>query len=152
MRATACKWHQHVRVSSFAYPPKRCNILDRCCRAGCTLVIARINALEFAHLHMSNHSKGNTQGVSITSRGANHSRASSLYPTSESAQLHCRGPVTLPSPHFPASLWLKVRNLFWEEPSFQFSWSVMSDSLQPHGLQPARLPCPSPTPRTYSNS
>ena len=28
----------------------------------------------------------------------------------------------------------------------------MSDSLQPHGLQHARLPCPSPTPRTYSNS
>ena len=28
----------------------------------------------------------------------------------------------------------------------------MSDSLQPHGLQYARLPCPSPTPRVYSNS
>ena len=28
----------------------------------------------------------------------------------------------------------------------------MSDSLQPHGLQHARLPCPSPTPRVYSNS
>ena len=27
----------------------------------------------------------------------------------------------------------------------------MSDSLQPHGLQLARLPCPSPTPRAYSN-
>ena len=25
----------------------------------------------------------------------------------------------------------------------------MSDSLQPHGLQHARLPCPSPTPRAY---
>ena len=34
----------------------------------------------------------------------------------------------------------------------QFSHSVVSDSLQPHGLQHARLPCPSPTPRTYSNS
>ena len=29
---------------------------------------------------------------------------------------------------------------------------VVSDSLQPHGLQQARLPCPSPTPRVYSNS
>ena len=29
----------------------------------------------------------------------------------------------------------------------QFSSSVVSDSLQPHGLQHARLPCPSPTPR-----
>ena len=25
------------------------------------------------------------------------------------------------------------------------SHSVMSDSLRPHGLQPARLPCPSPS-------
>ena len=30
--------------------------------------------------------------------------------------------------------------------SVQFSCSVMSDSLWPHGLQHARLPCPSPTP------
>ena len=28
----------------------------------------------------------------------------------------------------------------------------MSDSLQPHGLQHTRPPCPSPTPRAYSNS
>ena len=28
----------------------------------------------------------------------------------------------------------------------------MSDSLQPHGLQHSRLPCPSPTPGAYSNS
>ena len=28
----------------------------------------------------------------------------------------------------------------------------MSNSLQPNGLQHTRLPCPSPTPRTYSNS
>ena len=34
----------------------------------------------------------------------------------------------------------------------QFSRSVMSDSLQPRGLQPTRPPCPSPTPRAYSNS
>ena len=33
-----------------------------------------------------------------------------------------------------------------------FSRSVMSDSLQPHGLQHARLPCPSLSPRVYSNS
>ena len=31
------------------------------------------------------------------------------------------------------------------------SSSVMSDSLQPHGLEHARPPCPSPTPRTCSN-
>ena len=28
----------------------------------------------------------------------------------------------------------------------------MSDSLRPHGLQHIRLPCPTPTPRAYSNS
>jgi len=36
--------------------------------------------------------------------------------------------------------------------SVQFSCSVVSDSLRPHGLQHARPPCPSPTPGTYSNS
>ena len=36
--------------------------------------------------------------------------------------------------------------------SVQFSHSLMSDSLQPHGLQHTRPPCPSPTPRVYSNS
>ena len=34
----------------------------------------------------------------------------------------------------------------------QFSNSVMSDSLQPHGLQHVRLPCPLLTPRACSNS
>ena len=34
----------------------------------------------------------------------------------------------------------------------QFSHSVVSDSLQPHGLQHTRPPCPSPTPGVYSNS
>ena len=34
----------------------------------------------------------------------------------------------------------------------QFSCSVMSDSVWPHGLQHARAPCPPPTPRAYSNS
>ena len=36
--------------------------------------------------------------------------------------------------------------------SLQFSCSVMSDSLWPRGLQQARPPCPSPTPRACSNS
>ena len=34
----------------------------------------------------------------------------------------------------------------------QFSHSVVSNSLQPHELQHARLTCPSPTPGVYSNS
>ena len=33
----------------------------------------------------------------------------------------------------------------------QFSRSVVSDSLQPHGLQHTRPPCPSPTPGDESN-
>ena len=36
--------------------------------------------------------------------------------------------------------------------SVQLSYSVMSDCLGPHGLQHARLSCPSPTPGAYSNS
>ena len=36
--------------------------------------------------------------------------------------------------------------------SNQFSSSVMSDSLRPHGLQHARPPCPLPAPRVYPNS
>ena len=36
--------------------------------------------------------------------------------------------------------------------SVQFSRSVVSNSLQPCGLQHTRPPCPSATPRVYSNS
>ena len=39
-----------------------------------------------------------------------------------------------------------------EHSSVQFSHSVMSNALRPYGLQHTRLPCPSPTPRVYSNS
>ena len=44
---------------------------------------------------------------------------------------------------------------FWQlciVTSVQFSHAVMSDSLRPHGLQHARPPCPSPTPRVHPNS
>ena len=50
------------------------------------------------------------------------------------------------------------RKQFYEPNSFissylvQFSHSVLSDSLQPHGQQHTRLPCPSPTSRACSNS
>ena len=36
--------------------------------------------------------------------------------------------------------------------AIQFSLSIMSNSLWSHGLQHARLPCPSQTSRAYSNS
>ena len=42
--------------------------------------------------------------------------------------------------------------LFLSGGSVQFTRSVVSDSMQPDGLQHTRPPCPSPTPRVYSNS
>ena len=45
-----------------------------------------------------------------------------------------------------------LRERLSEFQSVQFSHSIMHDSLQPHGLQHARPPCPSPTPGVYSNS
>ena len=54
--------------------------------------------------------------------------------------------------------WNTEKHINWDNISIstslsvQFSHSVMSDSLWPHELQHARLPCPSPTPRAYSNS
>ena len=47
-------------------------------------------------------------------------------------------------------LWIQ-RTYNSEFSSVQFSRSVVSDSLRPHGLQHARPPCPSPTPRVYPN-
>ena len=44
------------------------------------------------------------------------------------------------------------RNFHHNLLSVQFRRSVVSDSLQPHEWQHARPPCPSPTPRVYSNS
>ena len=51
-------------------------------------------------------------------------------------------------------LWKTRANLFYSlvGSSVQFSHSVLTDSLRPHGLQCARLPCPSPTPKACSNS
>ena len=46
--------------------------------------------------------------------------------------------------------WLQCHNTDFS--SVQFSRSVMSNSLQPHGLHHARLLCPSPTPGACSNS
>ena len=44
-------------------------------------------------------------------------------------------------------------NHYWlQRVSIQFSRSVVFDSLQPHGLQHARPPCPSPTPGACSNT
>ena len=53
--------------------------------------------------------------------------------------LVCGGP--------PVHLWINNYHLL-----LLFSLSVMSNSLWPHGLLHARLPCPSASPRTCSNS
>ena len=45
-----------------------------------------------------------------------------------------------------------IQKYVWNLSSVQFSSSVMSDSLWPHGLQHTRLPCPSPTPEACSNT
>ena len=55
-------------------------------------------------------------------------------------------------------LWTTLREIKFSEcdlgstSSVQFSCSVVSDSLRPHGLQHARPPCPSPAPGACSNS
>ena len=56
--------------------------------------------------------------------------------------------MTASIPFATKILWFPVHSVS----SVQFSRSVTSDSLQPHGLQLARLLCPSPTPGAYSNS
>ena len=70
-------------------------------------------------------------------------------------------PLSSPSPpafHLSQQPWVvsienslqNLKNLF---SLVQFSRSVMSPrTLQPHGLQHARPPCPSPTPEVYSSS
>ena len=45
-----------------------------------------------------------------------------------------------------------IYHVMVDNSSVQFSCSVMSNSLWPHGLQHTRPPCPSPTPGVYSNS
>ena len=52
---------------------------------------------------------------------------------------------------FPNLLAYWVQHYLWFSLVW-FSRSVVSKSLRPHGLQHARLPCPSPTPGAYSNS
>ena len=59
-----------------------------------------------------------------------------------------------------ATVWFKLGVIAFEPVNpvqarlnwLQFSHSVVSNFLQPHGLQHTRPPCPSPTPRACSNS
>ena len=46
--------------------------------------------------------------------------------------------------------WFLVQ--YFQNQFSQFSHSVVFNSLQPHGVQHVRLPCPSPTPKACSNT
>ena len=65
-------------------------------------------------------------------------------------------PLTSPSSFHPSRLsqspCLSPLNHTANSHSVQFSYSVVSDSLQPQGLQHARPPCPSPTPGVHPDS
>ena len=65
--------------------------------------------------------------------------------------LHLRGGVQGESP-LPPEPGCYLSSLLLDFSSVQFSCSVVSNSLRPHEPQHARPPCPSPTPRVYSNS
>ena len=76
----------------------------------------------------------------------------SLFP-----QMAFPGCMHIDSEHEPSLISLLIRTLILSDQgttlsSVQFSLSVVSDSLQCHGLQHTRPPCPSPTPEVYSNS
>ena len=71
-----------------------------------------------------------------------------------SSYLSHRSELGFPEPYFllfPTKQYLLIWNRYKQYINPTFS-SVMSDCLQPHGPQHARLSCPSPTPRVYSNS
>ena len=60
--------------------------------------------------------------------------------------------LVLPHSYVPCGFFFLNSGQTQNNISVQFSHSVMSDSLRPHGSQHAKPPCPSPTPRVYSNS
>ena len=60
----------------------------------------------------------------------------------------CWGWVRAPRGSLDSARYLHILTFSW----VQFSLSVMPDSLWPHGLQHARLPCPSLSPGVCSNS
>ena len=47
---------------------------------------------------------------------------------------------------------IMTQSIYYRFSSVQFIRSVVADFLQPHELQPARPPCPSPTPGVHSDS
>ena len=76
----------------------------------------------------------------ILSEVARRCQSHMMEPTMPSDHLHCQ------------ALDRNLHTVPVQFSSVQFSRSVVSDSLSPHGLQHARLPCPSATPGAYLNS
>ena len=65
---------------------------------------------------------------------------------------HLNRPAAITAWQGPVLLLLILLLLNEHGSSVQFRYSVVSDFLRPHGLQHARSPCPSPSPRACSNS
>ena len=61
-------------------------------------------------------------------------------------------PFSYTHTHIHLYVYTYTHTFFLNHLRVQFSHSVVSNSLRPHGPQHTRLPCPSPTPRTCSNS
>ena len=71
-------------------------------------------------------------------------RMDSCHRKGEEKSIPCLDSLSHRQSHLP-SIFLRTIN------SFQFSRSVVSESLQPHEPQHARPPCPSPTPGVHPN-
>ena len=107
------------------------------------------------------HAKPKERSSCATSSTAAHSRGKrAAYSLATGPRLSALAPVAdgIHHPPSPASggpgPWGRPLHLqgAFQFSSVQFSHSVVSDSLRPHGLQQARSPCPSKTPGAYSNS
>ena len=77
--------------------------------------------------------------------------AKETYRQEHGKNLYLGGPSQCP-PGFQIHATKQIKKVFLEDSSVQFNCSVVSDSLQPHELQNARLPCPSPTTGVHPNS
>ena len=66
---------------------------------------------------------------------------------------HCHGQGSTPGwkTKILQAVWCSKKKYYLDQ-SVQFSGSLVSDSLWPHGLQHSRHPCPLPVPRACSNS
>ena len=100
------------------------------------------------------------RGRSCTETAEAHRKAGPMLPGPPAGPLkpQAEAPVSSEGPESGHTAALRLPPTRGQAPrsdllsSVQFSHSVMSKSLQFHGLQHARLPCPSPTPRACSNS